>query len=782
MKLFLLCCVYLCSVLAIQAQTSSLTRTPEWATSADGVSPALLTNLQLQVQTSYGFKTVGLGDINGDGYDDVAVSAPTMADVVAGNGTLAGVGAVFIYLGSPTGLSTVPNKILQPTTCVAGALFGYSIDAGDITGDGKNDIIIGAPLDSYATTAQGLLGAVNVNVTAGKVYIYRSEDLSGALTNPSPFLSVKLEGTHYFCNTLTASNINVHALFGYSVAVTPDLNGDHRADIVIGTPAYAGTSLLAVQSGAAFVYYSDTTTNSVNPIPDQLDTPTPSLLGLVSLPLANTDGLLFGFSVDGAGDFNNDGYPDVIVGAPAGINLSSLGGIFSGQVLGGSAFIYYGNGNRISSTSSVRLQASPTGLLSNTANLFGYVVKGAENGFGGKTGGLLIGAPTAAVISNVIGGLQVKSGQVHIFKQRSGVLPAAVNADQVISSPRSSSVLGILSGAVNVSLLFGASLDNAGDLNCDNNGDLIVGEPLSSRVTVAGVDVIGGAAYTFKAKADGTFETTPDWDLGFNVSPVLGINGGAMLGFSVAGAGYVKGHAQGLRSMTGGPLNSLDFGSGLLDLGPSLSTLFNFAFDSNGVGKAYTFANSSCAKTLPVTLTTFTARASGHNSVINWSSSQEDNLHHYSLERSVDGIHFSAIAIVFGKGAVKNDYQFTDTKPANGMNFYRLQSVDNDGKFAYSDIAIVSFGDAMSSNIVVAPNPSGHTINIQATGLKTGTNQLVLTNLSGQTIAIKNITITAASQHFSFSVPDAVNKGIYLLQISDSDHQLTGVVKVVIAH
>src|SRR5207247_7961606 len=126
----------------------------------------------------------------------VAVSAPTMADVITGTGSLAGVGAVFIYLGSPSGLPVTPSKVLQPNTAVAGALFGFSVDAGDITGDGKNDIVIGAPMDSYQTTAAGLLGSTNVNVTAGKVYLYRSEDLFSS-PNPSSFLQIRLQGTGF---------------------------------------------------------------------------------------------------------------------------------------------------------------------------------------------------------------------------------------------------------------------------------------------------------------------------------------------------------------------------------------------------------------------------------------------------------------------------------------------------------------------------------------------------------------------------------------------------------
>jgi hypothetical protein len=96
-----------------------LNKTPEWTTSADGILPNLIG--QLAVDAAYGFSVAGLGDVNGDGYDDVAVGSPTVADVISGTGTIASVGAVFVYFGSATGLPTTPSAALQPTTPVAGA-------------------------------------------------------------------------------------------------------------------------------------------------------------------------------------------------------------------------------------------------------------------------------------------------------------------------------------------------------------------------------------------------------------------------------------------------------------------------------------------------------------------------------------------------------------------------------------------------------------------------------------------------------------------------------------
>ncbi len=755
-----------------------LNKTPEWTSDAVGVLPGLLTNLQ--VQALYGYTVAGLGDINNDGYDDVAVSAPAMADVITGTGTLAGVGAVYIYLGSASGLSNTAAKVLQPTTPVAGALFGFSVDAGDVTGDNIPDIIISAPGDSYQTQASGLLGPVSVTVTAGKVYLYRSEDLFTA-PNPSAFLQLRLQGTGFFNSGVLGllDNTAVKALFGYSVAVTDDLNGDGKKDIIIGCPAYVGTALLSVQNGAAFVYYSNDLSTTA---PVQLAVPTPSILGLISLPLANLNGLLFGFSVDGIGDYNNDGRKDVIVGAPAGIDVSSLGGIFSGQVLGGSAYVYYGTGSGINPAIGASLRASSSTLLANVANLFGYKVKGVRNAAGARNGNILVSAPAGNLLGNLGDALQIKAGQLHVFTKQTGAFTSPVSSTQVIASPRSTSILSVLAGrTITASLLFGAGLDNIRDVNCDTYGDIIVGEPLSTSISVVGTDVVGGAAYIYTGKADGTYVATPSWTLSTQVSALLGVNTTALVGYSVAGAGYTKGTSDKIRVLVGGPSNTLDFGSGLLNLSSTLNTLTSFVFDNNGLGKTYTFNGDLCnLTTLPTTLTQFSGYGIEQNVKLDWKSVYERDLNYYEVQRSNNGGAFESIAMVFAKDEDKNEYSFIDKNPSQGINLYRLRMTDDDAKFSYSQVISIRFDTRNMTSIVVSPNPVRNEFRVQLKGMQQGMYTLKLYNVAGQVVYTMPAAVTQELQTINIGSAASIKNGVYWLSLFDRTGSQAGTVKVVI--
>lgn len=769
-----------------------INKVADWKTNTNGLLAGLgLTGPQI-LTSLYGYAVCGVGDVNNDGYGDVAVSAPGLIGVLNGN-SLAGVGAVFVYYGTPTGLATTPAKTLQPTTAVAGALFGLSIDAGDVTGDGINDIVVGAPLDHIEVSV--LLG--KIDGTVGKVYVFPGGTQAAA--NPTNFLTLQMNSNH-----VNGISISANALFGFSVAVTEDLNNDGKQDIIVGTPAYVKTDLilLSTTTGAAFVYLTDKNSSNFSSIV-QLEPPTFNLLGILNVPLlSGISGLMYGFSVDGVGDFNGDGAPDVVVGAPAGVNISSLTNILNGQILGGTAYVYYGKTNKsgINATIGTRLEATSTGLLSNAANFFGMKVKGMRGIDGKRNGNIVVGAPLGGLLANALS-LNIKTGNVHLFKQKSsGFKQSMVNADQVLESPRPSNVLqGLFSGTLQLSLLFGTSIDNAYDMNNDGYPDIVVGEPLSSGVNLSMLqtNLVGGSTYVYYGNANGGFNNQPGYEVSATYGDeFLSVNATALFGFSVTAVQKItdpakaavtsgkpaplgSGSTGSSRLVVGSPLSALDFSSSLINLNSTLGTTLNFAAGSNGLGKAYSF--DGAAATLPVSIVSIKAALKNTAVEVSWEVREELNLNVYEVEKSTDGANWNNIGLVFpwDNQQVANNYKFTDKDPQSGMNFYRLRIVDKDGSFKYSNIVAARTGALPNSSINIAPNPVKGNIRAIFSGLTKGSYMVELRNVAGQLQLMKNINIQQADQIEFFERGNAA-PGIYWLTVFSRDNQKIGTVRVIV--
>ena len=752
-----------------------LNHAAEWSGTATGIIPSLV--YSKSVDAMYGYSVAGVGDVNADGYDDVAVGAPGLVNIISGAGNLASVGAVFVYYGSANGLATVPGAKLQPSTAAAGALFGYSIAGGDVDGDGKNDIIVGAPMDKVTISTGGSSTATG---TVGKAYVFKGNNLTA--TSTTPLLTLQLNGDGILENGV---NLSVKALFGFSVAATEDLNGDHKKDIIVGAPAYAGikaglfgSSVLDVQSGGAFVFLSDQNTNNFSQV--KLNPPAGSLLGL-GLLSSNVEGLLFGMGVDGVGDFNNDNIPDVVVGAPAGINLSSLGGLLNNKLLQGSAIVYYGTGTGIESAPGATLAATSGGLLTNLSgtlanlvNLFGYSVKGVKDANGTRTGSILVGAPLGGTLTNLLGGLKVKTGTVSVFVKKSSSVSGVIAPNQQLSSPRNdNTILGLIQS----SLLFGFSMDNAYDVNCDGVGDIIVGEPAASGAQLLGANITGGAAYVYLGKADGTYQATPNWNLGISYDADLGVNVTSLAGYAVAGVRKVRGASSTDKVMTGAPGLTLDFGTGLLDLGNTMGTLFGLTAGDNGVGKSYVMDPQLCAsnynQTLPLFITGFNASAIAESKVlVTWSVSTERNINSYTVEKSTDGANWQIVAVVPASrnSDKKEAFYITDSRPYPGTSYYRLKQSDVDNSLFYTGIKKVNLAN-VSANTVRIANPFHSNVEVQLYSQKEDNAIAEMRDMSGRVVYYKAHKITAGMNYITLENLSLLPKGTYAISISRSGQQ-----------
>ena len=107
---------------------------------------------------------------------------------------------------------------------------------------------------------------------------------------------------------------------------------------------------------------------------------------------------------------------------------------------------------------------------------------------------------------------------------------------------------------------------------------------------------------------------------------------------------------------------------------------------------------------LPVSILNLGSLKNGESIKIEWRTATELNTANFNIQQSTNGNSFINIGTVKAIGIAANSYSFTDNNPANGINFYRLQSVDKDGRCDYSNVISVNFNDKQSFSII--PNPA----------------------------------------------------------------------------
>ena len=146
------------------------------------------------------------------------------------------------------------------------------------------------------------------------------------------------------------------------------------------------------------------------------------------------------------------------------------------------------------------------------------------------------------------------------------------------------------------------------------------------------------------------------------------------------------------------------------------STTFTYKLADNGFdpmtsNTATVTINFFANIPLPVKLISFDAKYTKPNVTLSWSTAMEKNFSHFVIEYSTDGVNFNQAAVVFGAGESdsRKDYTYTDknTNGKAGLIYYRLKSVDVDGKSSYSSIRIIRLGEEEQTvQLTTYPNPA----------------------------------------------------------------------------
>lgn len=264
-----------------------------------------------------GYSVSNAGDVNHDGVDDVIVGA-----FLADQSGLSNVGHSYVIFGRNVTVAAgnAFGDIQLNTTAVApdvgfrmigvgdGDQSGLSVSAaGDVNGDGVDDVIIGAILADPPTLA--------VDSNTGISYVIFGRNVPGGA---APFIDILLS------SIVTGSTIGFRILgavaadiSGISVSSAGDVNDDGLSDIIVG--AYrADAAINRMESGISYVIYRRKSINGAvvfNDINLALIT-SHSPIGFRILGAAANDSS--GYSVSAAGDINGDTIDDIVVGTEHG--------------------------------------------------------------------------------------------------------------------------------------------------------------------------------------------------------------------------------------------------------------------------------------------------------------------------------------------------------------------------------------------------------------------------------------------------------------------------------
>ena len=167
---------------------------------------------------------------------------------------------------------------------------------------------------------------------------------------------------------------------------------------------------------------------------------------------------------------------------------------------------------------------------------------------------------------------------------------------------------------------------------------------------------------------------------------------------------------------------------------------------------------------LPVTLTSFTvSKSETQTALLNWTTTTETNSDHFEIEHSVNGKTWKQLGSVNAKGESSNlvSYQYTDTKPVNSTNLYRLKMIDKDATFTYSRIQSLKFEFAVKT--VLYPNPVMDYLTLSVDDLSQ-VQRIQINNIVGNSVFDKTKT-TAADMSANLDVK-SLPSGLYFVRIT----------------
>lgn len=170
---------------------------------------------------------------------------------------------------------------------------------------------------------------------------------------------------------------------------------------------------------------------------------------------------------------------------------------------------------------------------------------------------------------------------------------------------------------------------------------------------------------------------------------------------------------------------------------------------------------------LPIELITFTGWNNGLSNELHWTTATEINSDYFEIQRSLNGIDFTAIGTsdAAGNSLIPLNYIFYDDAPYAGINYYRLKMVDIDGAYDYSNIIAIRLANT-NGDISIYPNPATDNISIEFNALSTGTLTCNLLDVTGRKVMQFTEQVNEGINIFNYSIAH-LPTSTYLLQFTN---------------
>lgn len=233
------------------------------------------------------------------------------------------------------------------------------------------------------------------------------------------------------------------------------------------------------------------------------------------------------------------------------------------------------------------------------------------------------------------------------------------------------------------------------------------------------------------------------------------------------GVEYYVGTSVGLYSSIGLPGTTNWVQEGAADIGNAVVSDLDLRTSDNNllVGThGYGMWKSSTLTVLPISLLSFSGSLQKDNITVQWATSSESNSKQFELEKSFDGVNFRTIATIAAAGnssSIKN-YSYQDKEVPAEKNYYRLKSVDIDGRSTRSNVILVKFEGA-TQGLVIMGNPFRESILIRFVKLPVGKIDIRLIDRAGRVVARQQA--TSPAQQLLFKTPANIAAGLYQLEV-----------------